>query len=313
LSARRPTIGVDRIVALVALSVAVGLLIKIMGLDAMARPVRLSAICASGVALGAAIAMLWRRTAWLSSLAFLMAGGLAFELVVAHEDRVYSELMIGAAVVAGWAFGALMARFAATNGRSRGVQESAGHQGVIGAMAAVWALAAISKILDGGGAWVGPGTVWHVVLAHVDVSVAADQRSALASVLLQPQVATGLAALVLATEASAPLLLWRGRPRQVVTIALALVHVGLSFVGMLHVPIALMILGIGLAPPAPRLRWRSRRALIQTGAVSALLVTLVWLLPIDRWMAVSSNRRSKGWHIKSAPRAMPDKPHAQRR
>lgn len=293
--APRAQLSARVVVATCALLACVGMCAEVLLLPPDARPTPWLALVLGGVGTGASVALLLDRQRLLAGWIALGAGGVLFEWIAAYTGRLLSELLLAATALGGWVVGASVARVAAERGRTGPVQDGLGREVALGALAAAWMLAGVSKLLDGGLSWVGPGTVWHVLYAHLDLD--ASPGGPLGPLARSPALASATAAAVLGCELAAPLLVVQGRVRRAMAVGLAALHCGLSLVGFAQWPVAAGVLLLAWPVAAAPVTWRSPRRLRVLALAVALVSALVWLLPVDRWLAVPKGRRSDGWHI----------------
>lgn len=274
---------------------------------AWATEARIGVGVVTGVLAVAGLALALGRRPLLAGALATITGSVAMELVTFGRGRLFAEQQLLLTMVAGWTLGAWVGtRAGGSAGAAEAehqVRDAYGFEGLCGALGAAWGLAAVSKLLDGGLGWIDAGTVWHVVFASRDIPMGPDGSMVSGSWLIDavagaPALATAMAAAALIIECSAPLLAARGRWRRGTALAIAAMHLGFDVLGGLgHLGMVVQLLLIAAVPSEPLPTLGSPRRALPIGALALLLVALAWALPIDRWLALPRDRRSKAWHI----------------
>ena len=248
-----------------------------------------------------------------------VAASISFELVTFGRGRLFAEPQLMLTMLAGWTIGAWVGARAVGTGADDGTadadqreraRDAYGFEGICGALAAAWGLAAVSKLLDGGAGWIGAGTVWHMLFAGKEIALGADCTMETGSwifdtIAQNPALATTMAATALVVELSAPLLALRGLWRRGVALLLAAMHMGFDVLGGLgHLDLVAVLLVIAALPSAPLPTLFAPRRARPILALALATIVLAWALPIDRWLALPADRRSKAWQI-ALPQTQP--------
>lgn len=253
----------------------------------------------------------WGRSGrWRVAVAALALQALLFEASTTVLGRIEAERFPPGLALLGWVCGVAAARYLRSSGvwaggAPRDLDGFLGVRGATAAVSAMYVISGLSKLVESGPGWVGPGHLRALVLSRSPLPLDSPLNAA---ILATTWVPTALAAAALVIELSAVFAVVGPRARLAVGLALVGMHLGMFVTaGLLAVSTLLvawpLFVGDGLAqlrrgtPQLPEADpQRLRRALVRLAVVGGLVAVAAWVLPVRQALQTAP------FHQRSRPR-----------
>ncbi|MBL8916906.1 MAG: hypothetical protein JNM17_39750 [Archangium sp.] len=225
-----------------------------------------------------------RRTVQGALLA-LLSVGLLVESQAALLEGPMRFLFFTGAVTVGWLAGHYI-------GRDREDSERFSDAGALGALAACYLGALISKLVTSGGSWVFDGGLRSTIAAQHRWGSSTD---GLARFVLEHEgVANAMAAFTLLAQASAVLLIFGLRARRIACVLLLLFHAGVWLLTPISFPQAMVLLVVAMFVPASDsdgpVMTELRPNFLKLAIATLVFVGVAWLPPLREYTALHHHR-----------------------
>jgi len=241
-----------------------------------------------------------RRAVVVGSLTGIFALAVLEESHAALVGGPMRNYFFSGALTLGWAFGTLYARGVSGCALTQPVagEERLAEFGSVGALAATYTGAAVSKLLAGGADWLDPNHLRAIIVAQHPVGDASVLGRMAALVVDHGVVAMSLEMATLVVQLGAVLLMVSARTRVVWAVALLGFHLCVALLtGLVYLEAMVLVLLFGIPWPAILRRPRSpdapfvvarspRRVLAVASAAIALVAALAALPPVRAYTAM---------------------------
>jgi hypothetical protein len=165
------------------------------------RPELVLAVVA--IVVGALLSFALDRRSMTAGLVAFVGLGLLSTALTAVQGAASRNFYVGGAALLGWLCGEALELRRARSGAPV-ARSSLAEAGAAGTFAATYFCASVSKLLEGGGSWLSPGTLQSLVLAHAPVSGDSLASSYSRLVASSPGLASAFAAATLTIQVLAP-------------------------------------------------------------------------------------------------------------